>query len=38
LLEVKTSTVRRHLASMYRKSGTSRQAELVRLLLSLAMI
>ena len=37
-LEVKTSTVRWHLASMYRKTGTSRQAELVRLLLSLAMI
>lgn len=37
-LEVKTSTVRWHLASMYRKSGTNRQAELVRLLLSLAMI
>ena len=37
-LDVKTSTVRWHLASMYRKSGTNRQAELVRLLLSLAMI
>lgn len=37
-LEVKTSTVRWHLASMFRKTGTSRQAELVRLLLSLAMI
>lgn len=37
-LEVKTSTVRWHLASMYRKTGTNRQAELVRLLLSLAMI
>jgi DNA-binding CsgD family transcriptional regulator len=37
-LEVKISTVRWHLASMYRKTGTKRQAELVRLLLSLAMI
>ncbi len=37
-LEVKTGTVRWHLASMYRKTGTNRQAELVRLLLSLAMI
>jgi DNA-binding CsgD family transcriptional regulator len=37
-LEVKISTVRWHLVSMYRKTGTNRQAELVRLLLSLAMI
>jgi DNA-binding CsgD family transcriptional regulator len=37
-LEVKISTVRWHLASMYRKTGTNRQAELVRLLLSLGMI
>lgn len=37
-LKVKTSTVRWHLVSMYRKTGTNRQAELVRLLLSLAMI
>jgi DNA-binding CsgD family transcriptional regulator len=37
-LQVKTSTVRWHLVSMYRKTGTNRQAELVRLLLSLAMI
>lgn len=37
-LKVKTSTVRWHLASMYRKTGTNRQAELVRLLLSLAMM
>jgi len=35
---VKTTTVRWHLVSMYRKTGTNRQAELVRLLLSLAMI
>ena len=37
-LDVKTSTVRWHLASMYRKTGTNRQAELVRLLLSLAVM
>jgi DNA-binding CsgD family transcriptional regulator len=37
-LDVKTSTVRWHLASMYRKTDTNRQAELVRLLLSLSMI
>lgn len=37
-LEVKISTVRWHLASMYRKTGSNRQAELVRLLLSLGMI
>ena len=37
-LNVKTATVRWHLVSMYRKTGTNRQAELVRLLLSLAMI
>lgn len=37
-LDVKISTVRWHLASMYRKTGTNRQAELVRLLLSLGMI
>jgi hypothetical protein len=37
-IEAKFSTVRWHLASMYRKTGTKRQAELVRLLLSLAMI
>jgi hypothetical protein len=29
---VKISTVRWHLASMYRKTATNRQAELVRLL------
>lgn len=38
LLDVKISTVRWHLASMFRKTGTRRQAELVRLLSSLAMI
>jgi DNA-binding CsgD family transcriptional regulator len=37
-VKVKTSTVRWHLVSMYRKTGTNRQTELVRLLLSLAMI
>lgn len=37
-LEVKTATARWHLASMYRKTGTRRQVELVRLLLSLAMM
>jgi DNA-binding CsgD family transcriptional regulator len=36
-LEVKTATARWHLASIYRKTGTKRQAELVRLLMSLAM-
>jgi len=37
-LHVKTTTTRWHLASMFRKTGTNRQAELVRLMLSLAMI
>jgi DNA-binding CsgD family transcriptional regulator len=37
-LHVKNSTVRWHLVSMYRKTGTNRPAELLRLLLSLAMI
>ncbi len=37
-LQVKTATARWHLASIYRKTGTKRQAELVRLLLSLAMM
>jgi DNA-binding CsgD family transcriptional regulator len=37
-LQVKTATARWHLASLYRKTGTNRQAELVRLLLSLAMM
>jgi DNA-binding CsgD family transcriptional regulator/PAS domain-containing protein len=35
-LHLKTATARWHLASMYRKTGTKRQAELLRLLLSLA--
>jgi DNA-binding CsgD family transcriptional regulator len=34
-LNIKTTTARWHLASLYRKTGTSRQAQLVRLLLSL---
>jgi DNA-binding CsgD family transcriptional regulator len=37
-LDVKISTVRWHLASLYRKTGTKRQGELVRLLLSLPTI
>ncbi|MDP1583955.1 MAG: helix-turn-helix transcriptional regulator [Bradyrhizobium sp.] len=37
-LQVKTATARWHLASIYRKTGTNRQAELIRLLLSLAMM
>jgi DNA-binding CsgD family transcriptional regulator len=37
-LQVKTATARWHLASIYRKTGTNCQAELVRLLLSLAMM
>jgi DNA-binding CsgD family transcriptional regulator len=37
-LSIKTSTARWHLASLYRKTGTSRQAQLVRLLLSLPMM
>jgi DNA-binding CsgD family transcriptional regulator len=37
-LQVKTATARWHLASIYRKTGTKRQAEAVRLLLSLAMM
>lgn len=36
-LDLKVSTARWHLASMFRKTGTGRQAELVRLLLSLTM-
>jgi DNA-binding CsgD family transcriptional regulator len=36
-LDIKTATARWHLSSMYRKTGTRRQAELARLL-SLAMI
>jgi DNA-binding CsgD family transcriptional regulator len=35
LLDVRLTTVRWHLASMFRKTGTGRQAELVRALLSL---
>jgi DNA-binding CsgD family transcriptional regulator len=35
-LQVRTSTARWHLASIYRKSGTNRRAELVRLLQSIA--
>lgn len=38
ILDIKTSTARWHLASLYRKTGTSRQAQLLRLLLSLPMI
>jgi DNA-binding CsgD family transcriptional regulator len=37
-LDIKMSTARWHLASLYRKTGTSRQAQLVRLLLSVPMI
>lgn len=37
-LNVTIATARWHLASLYRKTGTSRQAELVRLLLSAPMI
>lgn len=34
-LNIKTSTARWHLAALYRKTGTKRQAQLVRLLMSL---
>jgi DNA-binding CsgD family transcriptional regulator/PAS domain-containing protein len=37
-LEVTIATARWHLASLYRKTGTSRQAQLVRLLMSAPMI
>ena len=37
-LNVKVSTARWHLASLYRKTGTRRQAQLVRLLMSLPSI
>jgi DNA-binding CsgD family transcriptional regulator len=37
-LDIKISTARWHLASLYRKTGTNRQADLVRLLLSLPAI
>ena len=38
VLSIKTSTARWHLAALYRKTGTSRQAQLVRLLLSIPSI
>lgn len=37
-LQAKTATARRHLASIYRETRTNRHAELIRLLLSLAMM
>jgi DNA-binding CsgD family transcriptional regulator/PAS domain-containing protein len=37
-LDVTIATARWHLASLYRKTGTSRQAQLMRLLLSVPMI
>jgi len=37
-LQVKIATARWNLASIYRKTSTKRQAEAVRLLLSLAMM
>jgi len=37
-LNIKVSTARWHLASLYRKTGTHRQAQLVRLLMSLPTI
>jgi DNA-binding CsgD family transcriptional regulator/PAS domain-containing protein len=37
-LGVKTSTARWHLAALYRKTGTSRQAQLVRLLMAVPRI
>jgi DNA-binding CsgD family transcriptional regulator len=37
-LGVKTTTTRWHLASLYRKTGTNRQAQLVRLLMSVPRI
>jgi DNA-binding CsgD family transcriptional regulator/PAS domain-containing protein len=37
-LGVKTSTARWHLAALYRKTGTNRQAQLVRLLMSVPRI
>jgi DNA-binding CsgD family transcriptional regulator len=37
-LNIRISTARWHLAALYRKTGTSRQAELVRLLLSLPVV
>jgi DNA-binding CsgD family transcriptional regulator/PAS domain-containing protein len=38
ILGIKISTARWHLASLYRKTGTSRQTQLVRLLLSLPAV
>lgn len=38
VLDIKTSTARWHLASLYRKTGTSRQAQLMRLLFSIPKI
>jgi len=38
LLKIKTSTARWHLAALYRKTGTRRQSQLVRLLMSLPKI
>jgi len=38
ILNVKIATARWHLASLYRKTGTSRQAQLMRMLLSVPMI
>ncbi|HWX30429.1 MAG TPA: helix-turn-helix transcriptional regulator [Steroidobacteraceae bacterium] len=37
-LKIKVPTARWHLASLYRKTGTSRQAQLLRLLMSLPTI
>lgn len=37
-LDIKVSTARWHLAALYRKTGTNRQADLVRLLLSLPQV
>jgi DNA-binding CsgD family transcriptional regulator len=37
-LSIRTSTARWHLASLYRKTGTSRQSQLVRLLISVPRI
>ena len=37
-LSIKISTARWHLSSIYRKTGTRRQADLVRILLSLPKI
>ena len=37
-LEVKTSTLRSHLSSIYRKTGANGKADLVRLVLSLCVV